>query len=225
MEFSYISLGNDCSSARALKDLGLRTSAHPFDWTETSFDALEKCIRDDFKHFHKNINLNDTKQRLVDEYGIQYPHDYPQTQSPKYTSTDKNLYAECTISEDYEKYTDQVLEKYGRRIERFRNTMSDKSKPIIAFYRDTYDNAIKIKYLLESTYKRENIIIVVATKKPTTEKGQGHIAIIGCDPEQNNKWNETEIWAKSVERAKQIYQYLSTFQPKVNRFSVRHWNI
>jgi hypothetical protein len=222
MDFNYISLGYDCSTAGVLKGLGLRECAYPFDWTEVNFDSLKRCINDNFKQFHKQIILNKSKQRAIDFYGIQFPHDYPIIQQPGYI--DNNFYSECKICDDYEKYTDQILEKYGRRIERFQNTLNDTNKPLIVLYRETYQHAVAIKYILENKYKRENIIIIVGTAQSIEEQGPKNHAVIACNPEINGDWNDNEIWRKAIERAKQIYPQLLIRPTMVqNRFSMKFW--
>ena len=219
MDFNYISVGHDCSTATTLKSLNLRNAAYPFDWTEISFASFEQCILNNFKQFHKNIHINKSKQRVIDHYGIQFPHDYPTVNSPKLM--DGTYYPEYKICDDYEKYTDQVLEKYGRRIERFRNTMADKSRPLIVLYRGAYADAIKIKSLLESTYQREHIVVVVASKEVLVQRNN---AVIVCNPEINKIWNEIGIWKGAIEKAKQIYPILlNPPKIKVNRFSMNIW--
>ena len=218
-DFNYISVGFDCSTAGSLKNLKLRNAALPFDWTQISFASFEQCIMDNFKQFHKNIHINKSKQRVIDHYGIQFPHDYPTVNSPKFM--DGTYYPEYKICDDYEKYTDQVLEKYGRRIERFRNIMVDKSRPLIVLYRGTYSDATKIKLLLEKTYQREHIVVVVATRELSVQRNN---AVIVCNPEINQIWNESEIWRAAIENAKRIYPIL-LIPPKVkvNRFSMKIW--
>ena len=70
-------MGYDCSPATALKSLGLREFSSPFDWVATDIDSIERCFADGFAGFHTNLKLNLNKTRLIDECGIQYPHDYP----------------------------------------------------------------------------------------------------------------------------------------------------
>lgn len=217
MEFNYISVGCDCSTANALKNLNLRNCAYPFDWTDICFASFEQCILDNFKKFHKNVFLNESKQRVIDHYGIQFPHDYPRVNSPKLM--DGIYYPEYKICDDYEKYTDQVLEKYGRRIERFRNTMADKNRPLIVLYRGTYHDALQIKSLLEKIYQREHIVVVVATKEPLEQQSRNR-AVIECNPEINKIWNESEIWNVAIENAKLIYPIL-LIPPKIKRFSMK----
>jgi hypothetical protein len=219
MDFQYISIGYDCSPAGVLKKLELRTVAHPFDWTETRFTSLCACIQDDFAKFHRNIHLNSTKQRVIDAYGIQFPHDYPTIETSTYTNVNGYFYAERKLCDDYEKYTDQVVEKYGRRIERFRNAMADQSKPIIVLYRAYYGEAVNIKYLLERIYNRTNIIVIVATTETVTRENN---AVIPCNPEENGKWNDSTVWLKAIESAKERYPILIA-QPATNlrRFGLR----
>jgi hypothetical protein len=219
MEFQYISIGYDCSPAAILKDSGLRNAAFPFDWAETGFTALCSCIRDDFKQFHRGIRLNSTQQRVIDSYGIQFPHDYPSVETSSYSNINNNFYAERKICDNYEKYTDQVLEKYGRRIERFRNIMSEKSVPIIVLYRSHYKEAVYIKFLLERIYNRKNIMVVVAVQEKVDLQ---HPAVVPCNPEENGKWNESAVWSRAIESAKQRYPILLA-QPEttIKRFGLR----
>lgn len=75
--YQYISLGYDCSPAQALRELGLRQYALPFDWIVSYIDHIEACIWDDFSKFHTNVFINQTQTRIIDAYGFEYPHDYP----------------------------------------------------------------------------------------------------------------------------------------------------
>ena len=67
-EYNYISLGFDCSPAAALRGLNLREFALPFDWVRMKVDILIRCLKDDFKNFHKNLKFNYNKKMLVDHY-------------------------------------------------------------------------------------------------------------------------------------------------------------
>lgn len=219
MEFNYLSLGNDCSSARALKDLNLRTWSGPFDWTESPFDALCSCLQNNFAMFHKSVHLDESKQNVLDEYGIKYPHDYPIKLLPNFKQSSDGFIADRLVDDDWAKYTDQAVEKYGRRIERFRNVMADTSKPIIVLYRDKYESAIVIKKILEKTYNREHIIVIVATDENIVSTNG---AIIVCNPEAGGKWNDKEIWNDAIHSAKQRYPFLIMKPIVVNyRFDMR----
>lgn len=52
---NYITMGNDCSTASTLRNLGLRKYTLPFDWVVSSKDSLSNCIKDDFRLYHKNL--------------------------------------------------------------------------------------------------------------------------------------------------------------------------
>uniref|UniRef100_A0A6C0B3Z5 Papain-like cysteine peptidase n=1 Tax=viral metagenome TaxID=1070528 RepID=A0A6C0B3Z5_9ZZZZ len=219
MEFNYLSIGNDCSSARALKDLNLRTWSGPFDWTESPFDALCACLQNNFVMFHKNVHLDDSKRNVIDDYGIKYPHDYPIKLLPGFKKSEDGFVADRLVDDNWEKYTDQAVEKYGRRIERFRNVMADKSKPIIVLYRDKYESAVIIKKILEKTYLREHIIVIVATDEKILSLNP---AIIICNPEAGGKWNDKEIWNGAIQTAKQRYHFLIMKPVVVNKlFAMR----
>jgi hypothetical protein len=77
MSINYLTLGNDCSPAGALKNLNLREFALPFDWVVSNVSILNNCFEDNFFKFHKNLKFNVSKTRVIDEYGFQFPHDYP----------------------------------------------------------------------------------------------------------------------------------------------------
>uniref|UniRef100_A0A6C0B7N3 Peptidase n=1 Tax=viral metagenome TaxID=1070528 RepID=A0A6C0B7N3_9ZZZZ len=219
MEFNYLSLGNECSSALVLKDLNLRTGSHPFDWTETPFKALSACLQTDFTMFHKNVHLDEMKRNVIDEYGIRYPHDYPVKLLSNFKCSADGFIAGRLVEDDWYKYTEQVSEKYGRRIERFRNVMADKSKPIIILYRDKYENALIVKQILEKTYNREHLIIVVATNETIVWPNP---AIVLCNPESGGKWNDKDIWLGAIQSAAQRYPFLSAKPIIVNkRFDMR----
>jgi hypothetical protein len=100
--------------------------------------------------------------------------------------------------------------------------MNDASRPIIVLYRDFYQNAVSLKHILEKFYRRTHIIVVVATKETIVQQGPQNCAVIACDPEANDTWNDTEIWKAAIERARQIYPIL-LIPPPVKRFSLKIW--
>lgn len=196
----YVSLGFDCSPASALRNLNLRDFALPFDWVESNYAHYEiilNCITDDFRKFHKNIKLTRDSKRIIDAYGIQYPHDYPNTENIYSKDEEDHLYDEKQIVPNYADYTPKVLEKYARRIERFREIFTG-NIPIIVLYRGVYMNAQILKTRLESIYNRSDIVFVVATH----EQIYNDEKIICCNPEKNGGWNEAAIWLEAIELAK-----------------------
>ncbi len=50
-EPTFISLGENCSSAWYLKQLGLKKASYPFDWVFSSPEIIMDCIKDDFVKF------------------------------------------------------------------------------------------------------------------------------------------------------------------------------
>jgi hypothetical protein len=214
MEFQYVPLGYDCSTAQALKDLELREFALPFDWTQTHFIQILQCITDDFRKFHQDIKLINTPfgQRVIDNYGIQYPHDYPtiETEDDKKEINEENFYNEKKIVDNYKDYIDKVLEKYQRRINRFKEIFKTK-KPIIILYRGCYSNAEAFKNSLHKYYNRNDIIFVIANK----EENHNNNGIICCNPEKNGNWNDKSVWLEAIELAKQNILHLCTFQSPI----------
>lgn len=210
MDFTYIPLGFDCSPASALDTLNLRKFALPFDWVQTNPSIIMRCINDDFKLFHRNLVLNKNKTRVIDGYGIQYPHDYPKIDDNEKNGEDKdkhdddmNYGGDQPIIDNYNDYTEEILVKYKRRIDRFINLLQNETKPIILLTRLQSTEAIKVKDFFEKKYNKINIIVIVATK----ERGNSLTPfIVCCDPEKNNLWNEAAIWNEAIEKGKQIYQ-------------------
>ncbi len=182
-EFNYISLGFDCSPAAALRGLNLRDFALPFDWIKLKVDILERCIKDDFNKFHKNLKFTYNKKMLVDDYGFQFLHDYPLISE-----------GNDTIVDNWQDYYDEVYEKYKRRIERFREIMKS-PKPIIVLCRHNIEYVIKLKKFLNSHYNKNNIYFVVSSKETYEDD-----YIILKNTERNNKWNELDIWKEGIEK-------------------------
>ena len=120
-QYNYLTMGYDCSTAAILRGLELRQFALPFDWVESSIPAITKCIKTNFTNYHTDLYLNKQKNRLIDKYGFQFPHDYPMENINNTIDT---------IVPNWKDYYDTVLEKYKRRIQRFLTIVND-DKPII----------------------------------------------------------------------------------------------
>ena len=125
MNINYMSLGYDCSPAGALRDLNIRDEALPFDWVQSNLQSIINCIEDNFDKYHKNPCFNSFGTRLIDNYGFQFPHDYPFNNNDD--NIDKSKLGEGIFGEERDKqiihnwyeYHPIVLEKYKRRIDRF----------------------------------------------------------------------------------------------------------
>ena len=194
---AYVSIGHECSSAAALRNLQLRQFALPFDWVVTSSQAFTKCILDDFRQFHKQLRRHN-QSRIVDAYGILYPHDYP-TVEARVPNPD-GTYTEKPLVDDWADHSGPVVEKYERRIARFLNIMNGK-QPIIILYRGSVTSARLFKAVLLKKYNKSNIVFVVASNEQTDEP-----YIFTCQPEKNGKWNDEIIWKEAIDRA---VQYLA----------------
>lgn len=210
---NYISLGNDCSSAAALKELNLRNFALPFDWVQTTANQLYQCLQDDFLNFHTNLNISSNKKHVNDFYGLEYHHDYP-------TTTADNSNNSIRICDNWENYTDAVRLKYERRIDRFRKVLEDKT-PLIVLIRNYIICAREIKTLLEKKYNRKNIIFVVATKETYCPDAD----IIICNPEKNGTWNDSTIWLEAIQKATKLFTYNNLNKNPPVTHSKRNWRM
>jgi hypothetical protein len=197
MSFNYITLGYDCSPAGASRNLGLRSTAYPFDWVISSISALESCFATNFEYFHKNLVLNDTNTRMIDHYGFVFPHDYPFTE----TNNNEQEVGEGKFGEENGKiiinnwmeYHQIVLDKYTRRIERFKNIMLDPT-PIIILCRYNTASVLELYNLIVKYYNRTNVYIVNASSEPFENNN-----IINIDTEKNNIWSEFTIWKEGID--------------------------
>lgn len=204
---NYISLGYDCSTASALRNLNLRLFALPFDWVESQIEGIEKCIQDDFKYFHKDLVFNKSKNRLVDRYLFQFPHDYPFTTSSEKTeevinNNDSRFREKIndTIVSNWFDFHDKVLEKYDRRIQRFKS-IANSDEPIIVLCR--YNNIEKVQRLqnvFSEIYNKHNIYFV-NSDKTSYENDR----IININTEKNDVWNENGVWMQGIEHIKRKF--------------------
>jgi hypothetical protein len=198
MSFNYLTLGNDCSPAAALRSLNLRVFALPFDWVVCNTSILESCFASNFEHFHKNLMFNINKNRLIDYYGIQFPHDYPLSDmnNIENETIGEGVIGEETgkiITDNWIKYYDVVLEKYSRRIERFKTIVSD-TKPIIVLSRYSTMEVFELQRLFMKYYKIDNIYFVNSSNEMFEND-----KIKNIYTEQNNEWNDASIWKEGID--------------------------
>jgi hypothetical protein len=210
VKYNVITLGYDCSTAQALRDMGLRKQALPFDWTISSIDSLEKCFKDRFSMFHKKLNYNHNKTRLIDHYGFEFPHDYPVLKDVLDCSFN-SVVKEHTIVDNWIDYNSEVLYKYERRIKRFLYIMQDPNHLIILCRHDIKDLP-KLKSLFKKYYNKENVFFVDSTPqkqnilRPTFDPNIFQYTTL-CNTEENGQWNETTVWKTALnECLKQFIQ-------------------
>lgn len=204
--YNFLTIGFDCSPAAALRNINLRNEALPFDWVISNIDSLEKCFQDRFLNFHVNLKYNHNKTRLIDEYGFEFPHDYPlqnENDTENEPSSDpksvenigEGVIGEIKgkiISPNWENCYNVVKEKYDRRIQRFVKILSDK-KPIIVLCRYNTIDVLKLRNLLLKYFNKQNVIFI----NSTNEKFLNNF-IINCNTEINGNWNDVEIWKKYI---------------------------
>jgi len=184
MNYNFITLGFNCSPAIILKDLGLRNYSLPFDWILTNNIQIIHCIEDDFKKFHKNLQFTLNNHWFIDEYGIQYPHDYP-------------VNDDGTIINNWQNYHIEVLEKYERRIQRFKDIMNS-SIPIIALYYGPYRYAVFMKKYMEQKYNK-TIIFVVTTIEVFINNNDDNIIL--CIVSNNEQSRNKDYWVHGINQA------------------------
>jgi len=207
---NYISLGFDCSPATALKNLNLRTCSLPFDWVQTTPNQLYHCIKEDFSRFHTNLRLSSNKRRILDDYGIEYPHDYP-TQKINNKNDYTDARNEDLIVDNWEEFVSEVSLKYKRRISRI-ITIFNEQTPLTILYRGNTNYANQIKTLLQDKFKRKNVYFLVAN----SEKSSPYKDIFVCNPEKNKEWNDELIWKEGIDELNTYILQKINFENKQN---------
>jgi hypothetical protein len=197
MLVNYLTLGHDCSPAAALRKLNLRQFALPFDWTTSTISALEQCFATEFNNYHKDLHLHHHKTRLIDHYGFQFPHDYPLQSDLDYElNISTSLFGEGsrsnTITNEWAIYHDNVLKKYLRRIERFRNIVND-ALPIIVLCRYATRDVLKLQSLLIKYYKKNDVYFVNSSRRSFEND-----KILNIYTEKNNIWNDENVWKQGI---------------------------
>lgn len=90
----FVSLGNDCTIAYQLRELGLRDARYPFDWIRyKKVSQLITCLEDKFAKFTEIVRSrmpggvfymvdvqgykkdDESKEILINAYGMEFPHD------------------------------------------------------------------------------------------------------------------------------------------------------
>ena len=197
MTIHYLTLGYDCSPAAALRGLNLREFALPFDWVISNIKFLQRCFETNFEDFHKKLTFNYNKTRLIDHYGFQFPHDYPLTNMTNFENNiGEGVFGEERgkfITEKWSDYYDTVLDKYNRRIERFKNIIND-TKPIIVLCRYNTKDVLELKELFIKYYKNNNIYFVNSCNEVFEND-----YIKNIYTEKDNKWNDINIWKEGID--------------------------
>ena len=97
------------------------------------------------------------------------------------------------ISDKWNDYYGIVLDKYNRRIERFKNIMND-TKPIIVLCRYNTKDVLKLQQLFMKYYKKENIYFINSSNEVFEND-----KIKNIYTEKNNVWNEASIWKQGMD--------------------------
>jgi len=211
MEYNYLSLGKDCSPAKVLKALQLKTETMPFDWLESPPASILQCLKDNFRRFHQTVAINEQGNMICDEYGFRFPHDYPSQRTTSYTMINNCFARLYQVDPNFEPHVPHVTEKYQRRIERFRSMMADTNIPIIVLCRASINDVLYFNHYIRQIYGRA-LLYVVSSKETST-----YPFIITVDTEQHEKWNDPLLWQEGIARAQQIYEYSRTVKVPVEK--------
>ena len=97
------------------------------------------------------------------------------------------------ITDKWPDYYDIVLDKYNRRIERFKNIVND-PKPIIVLCRYSTKDVLQLQKLFLKYYKLKNIFFVNSSNELFENDN-----IQNINTEKNNVWNDVNIWNEGID--------------------------
>lgn len=148
----FMSMGLNCEPAMALRSLGLRKTAMPFDWLRSTPAVIEHCIRTDFAGFHADVRLDSVSERVVDGLGLEFTHDYPTLETYNNTPT----------LEGWEAYIPLITEKYRPRIQRFIGLMRSSDIPIVILCNMPFLGVERVRAAIRETYGRTAHLVFVS---------------------------------------------------------------
>lgn len=91
---TFVSLGENCSTAWYLKQVGLKRASYPFDWIFSSPDIVLDCINDNFKRYLDKSLI--TPKRKKKSAGHNYYHDnFFNHRNPLASDEDYNYHQRC----------------------------------------------------------------------------------------------------------------------------------
>jgi hypothetical protein len=143
---SYVSIGYDCSAAGALRALGLRHEAYPFDWIQSHSGGIRQCLTERFARFHTEVRLMEHGRRVIDAYGFEFPHDYPVRDKEgehNKEEHDKGQHSNQDIQE--EKKEEKVVHQMGEAGHDENMYMEVLGKPIVPEW-SAYLDVVREKY-------------------------------------------------------------------------------
>jgi hypothetical protein len=192
-----ISLGQECSTAAALRGLHIRTFAYPFDWIISPFNGLYDAFATKFVHFLEkdSLCLREDKQGIVDYYHFQFVHDFPTLQSGQSVVHTEEPISQHIIRPDFLNFYDVVKEKYTRRITRLINILQGTQPVILIRHFDMNREQVQDFYqLIHTLFPELPCTLAVVQNAPEAEWGLPGIRNFFLD---NSKiWNDAEQWIR-----------------------------
>ena len=170
-ETLYISLGSNCVPAFCLTDCKLRTAAYPFDWIISSFDGLYATLESDFCYFFKDLELLPDSTGVTDYYGHQFIHDWRIQTHSSVDLTEVDWVPNNLILGDWQEAVPMIMQKYQRRIDRFRRVLNGENNVVFIRYGDiTKSKAINLRNLIEKNYPNLNFVLLAVKLDEKFEK-------------------------------------------------------
>ena len=189
-----ISIGWNCGSATFGVSTGLRLQKKdgyktcPFDIMTTNYDGLVQCIKDDFKHLcdekylilQPPINHTETPHKVIYNtlYNFEFTHESPGI---------ADLYLTENWSGGINHFVDnnysELKQRYARRIQNFRNYMSNPLCHItfiLTTWNKTQNDIKEFKEAIESRYPRLKYKVLIKNEPRGEEYYIKHMLYLKC---------------------------------------------
>jgi hypothetical protein len=218
----FITIGFDCSPASALRALGRRPFALPFDWVVSNQRALLTCMSEDFRRFHTDLHLSADQTCVIDAYGFEFPHDYPRSKAGN-ISDNGEYYAEVRgsiVNQHWQQHSTAAKAKYARRIARFLAMVRDPVTPVIVLSRYPGEHMPILQDLLQQIYPTANFYFVNSTTNAEAI-AQKHPRIRQCNTEATGAWNDPQIWKQCVDELVHVIEAGGEPKPPSAGFTLR----
>lgn len=206
----FMPLGHDCAPAAALRSLGFRNFALPFDWVISNLHAVRQCLSDDFAKYHTELRFIQGNTQLADAYGFRFQHDYPFTDMHDERGAVGEGHYGVThgrvIAADYTVHYNMVKEKYDRRVARFRALLAHEAEvPLIILCRyNTYDAHVLYSIICEKCKPGRNVWMVNWRFRAKFEELRRpppvNDMIVHINPQETGIWNDTDVWKRAIEK-------------------------
>jgi hypothetical protein len=197
--YECISLGEVCTTAAALEAFELRNAAYPFDWVISPYESLCGVLRQDFKDWLNPayLSIRDDHHGIINKYGFAFVHDFPTINYVGDPQNELPLNGDV-LNPNWIDFVSDVQQKYGRRIQRFRDVCASNKK--IYFIRHggirSREEARILRNILKTAYTTLDFTLVIVGNDESFTKPWKEKNIKNYHLKKTAVWNDVAEWKK-----------------------------